>query len=59
MCTSKCPQKVIGVDMTFCQILDKILIEGPSQCFGKPEGLPMIKSKPYGQKIKKLNHNGE
>jgi hypothetical protein len=39
-------QTVIGVDMTFCQILDRILTEGPSMSLNKLEKPPAIKNKP-------------
>jgi hypothetical protein len=52
-------QIIIGADMTFYQILDGILTEGPSPSLGKLKGTPVIKVNPMGQKIKKLNHMGE
>jgi hypothetical protein len=45
-------QIVIGANVTFCQILDEILMEGPSSTLGRPKGLPVIK-------VKKLNHISE
>jgi hypothetical protein len=38
-------QTVIGVDITFRQILGKILMEGPSLSLSKPERPLVIKSK--------------
>jgi hypothetical protein len=51
-------QIIIGADMTFYQILDGILTEGPSPSLGKLKGTPVIKSKPYGSKNKKLKPHG-
>lgn len=40
----KC-QTVIGVDVVFSQILDRILAKGLSPSLSKPEGSPVIESK--------------
>jgi hypothetical protein len=39
---------MIGADVTFCQILDEILMEGSFPFLSKPDGLPIIKSKLQG-----------
>jgi hypothetical protein len=36
-------QIMIGANVAFCQILNKILIEGPSPSLGKPNESPVIK----------------
>jgi hypothetical protein len=46
-------QTVIGANVTFFQILDGILMQGPSPSLGKLEEPRVIKSKPYGSKNKK------
>jgi hypothetical protein len=52
-------QVMIGVDVTFYQILDIILTQRSSLSLGKPERPPVIKNKPYESKNKEVKPSSE
>jgi hypothetical protein len=48
-----------GADVDFRQFLDSSLTEVPTPSLCKLEVPPVIKTKPWGQKINLLNHRGK